>query len=354
MGRVGIEYEDVANAAHQLQGKELNLTVDNIRSVLGTGSKSTIAAHLRAWKSQQGIIQASDTTIPAELLSLVKGLWERIRETANNQISEYRNEFSTEVKKIQEQLSQSQQQNTFLESQIHELEEKLHQQTELAEQLQDRLIVEHQDKVKMVERAAAFESQQHNSRAEIERLHKLLRQVQNNLEHYQAATQELRQEQALLLERQRSEYEQKINQCQQNITDITKEKLQYQTECKHLDKLYHALQEDLQEANRQQQDTQKQYASLSIAHQSLQREQQQITQQYHQQAEKLEQKTQVAIKLKTELDINTDKISSLHQALAKADDKIKALRHDYEFVSQEKATLAGQIKQLQVVIPASP
>jgi len=65
VGRIGIIYQDVATAAQQLQGLSKNPTVDNVRSILGTGSKSTIARHLKEWKSQQGIMTASDGAIPA-------------------------------------------------------------------------------------------------------------------------------------------------------------------------------------------------------------------------------------------------------------------------------------------------
>lgn len=40
-------------------------------------------------------------------------------------------------------------------------------------------------------------------------MHQLVKHLQANLEHYQTATQQLRQEQTLLQEKQRSEYEQK-------------------------------------------------------------------------------------------------------------------------------------------------
>jgi len=41
MGRIGITYQDVAKAIPTLQGQQKNPTVDNIRELLGTGSKST-------------------------------------------------------------------------------------------------------------------------------------------------------------------------------------------------------------------------------------------------------------------------------------------------------------------------
>jgi len=47
----GITYSDVATAAQTLQAKGKNLTVENIRNVLGTGSASTISRLLTEYKT---------------------------------------------------------------------------------------------------------------------------------------------------------------------------------------------------------------------------------------------------------------------------------------------------------------
>lgn len=70
MSRTGITYQEVANAAIQLQGQNENPTVDRVREILETGSKSTIARYLKEWKSQSRQINGSD--VPGELISIVK------------------------------------------------------------------------------------------------------------------------------------------------------------------------------------------------------------------------------------------------------------------------------------------
>lgn len=69
MGRPGITYHDVINATQQLQGQGKSPTIENIRFLLGTGSSTTIAMHLRQWKAQQGATHAiaSKEQLPAEL-----------------------------------------------------------------------------------------------------------------------------------------------------------------------------------------------------------------------------------------------------------------------------------------------
>ncbi len=53
MARSGVTYFDVNKAAHELVGKGKTPTIDGIRSILGTGSISTIAPLLREWKEKQ-------------------------------------------------------------------------------------------------------------------------------------------------------------------------------------------------------------------------------------------------------------------------------------------------------------
>ena len=52
MARIGITYHDVTRAIATLQTLQKNPTVDHIREILGTGSKSTIARFLREWKAK--------------------------------------------------------------------------------------------------------------------------------------------------------------------------------------------------------------------------------------------------------------------------------------------------------------
>lgn len=80
MGRIGLSFEDVSQAAQLLQAQGKAPTVDAVREQLGTGSKTTISYHLKQWKSEQGAAQGS---LPSELLNVVTGLWERLQaETA--------------------------------------------------------------------------------------------------------------------------------------------------------------------------------------------------------------------------------------------------------------------------------
>ena len=68
MARPGVSYHDVSNAAAQLVASGKNPTIEHIRVILGTGSNSTLGAHLRAWKENQGHSQliSMNENIPDE------------------------------------------------------------------------------------------------------------------------------------------------------------------------------------------------------------------------------------------------------------------------------------------------
>lgn len=59
MSRPGVTQADIEQAATALQSRGKNPTVDSVREFLGTGSKSTITRHLRAWKQRIKLMKKS-------------------------------------------------------------------------------------------------------------------------------------------------------------------------------------------------------------------------------------------------------------------------------------------------------
>jgi len=343
MGRLGVSYEEVAQAVQEVQGKGKSPTVDNVRLIIGSGSKSTIARHLRDWRNQQGIARGSDGAIPSELLAFVKGLWERLRDTVEQKAYDYQCESDEKVKQAQQQLAQTQQQYVILQEQHHQLEEKLHQQIKIMNELQSTLVLEQQEKAKMAERAIAQESHRQDQQSEIERLHQLLKHVQHNLEHYQASTQQLRQEQSLDMEKQRNDYEHRISQLQQQMTSMTTEKLSFQTQYDQANLALEKLQLTHELLIQSSQEVQTKYHLLVQKHAEL-------TQQYQNQFHDYELKKQLIPELQAKISAYQDRIISLEKTLEKAENKIQILRDDVSFVSQEKSNFEGQITQLQKLI----
>ena len=347
MGRIGVTYEEVVEVLERVQSQGKKPTLDNVCFALGRGSRSTVARHLKDWVNQ-GLMHSSDEgAISPRLLGCVKGLWETLREEMEQKANEYRRASDVKVTDIQQQCTQFQQQNVDLQAHIHQLEEKLHQQTECSHQLQNTLILEQQDNATLTERAASLEAHRQAQQLEIERMHQLVKHLQHNLEHYQAATQQLRQEQTLILEKQRSDYEQKIANLQQCVATLTTEKSLYQAQLEQIANQCEKLQADYHTLNQACQDIQKQHQSVSIAYQVLQQEEARLKQEHHTVTENIAEKGKIVIALQIQLKTTQEKMVSLEKALAKAEDKIQALRQDYSFAAQEKAHAEGQLKQLQ-------
>ena len=75
MARPGVTYLDVSNAAQKLVAAGQRPTINTIRIALGTGSNSTLGAHLRNWKEAQDQMQQVATTESrhAAYVRLVRG-----------------------------------------------------------------------------------------------------------------------------------------------------------------------------------------------------------------------------------------------------------------------------------------
>lgn len=177
MGRIGITYHEVAKAISTLQSQQKNPTVDHIREILGTGSKSTIARFLREWKSKNGLQNDDDGALPSDLINLVKGLWGALQEKADNQSAESIKEFDEKIAQMQQELGQYRQSQSETSAKIHTLEEQNHKKSEENNALKQALNVEQHEKIKITERAANLESSREQSQTEIERLHQLLKHV---------------------------------------------------------------------------------------------------------------------------------------------------------------------------------
>jgi chromosome segregation ATPase len=352
MGRIGITYHDVAKAITSLQTLQKNPTVDNIREMMGTGSKSTIARFLREWKAKHGLHNDDGATLPSDLLSVVNGLWNVMQEKADNQTAEYQKETAEKTAQLQTQVNQIKQHESDLQQKIHALEEQLHKKTEKCDALKAAFIAVNQEKIQMVERASNLESRHQESQMENIRLHQLLKHVQENLEHYQAATQQLRQEQSLSIEKQRSEFDQQLSQLRSQLELISTEKSNYQVQCTQLNKNNESLENENKTLVLQYQEIQQQSSLLKITSDKLQKDYDQLLETYQQQSINLDSKHHAVIELQIKLKFSDERTASLESDLSNANNKVHNLRHEHQFTSQEKANLEGQLKQLQSMLSA--
>lgn len=353
MSRTGINYLDVADAIVKLEAQGKAITGDNVRAELGTGSKSTITRLLREWKQNQGLPTDDTNGLPTKLLTPVKELWAHLQAEADEAIYSYKQEYDAAMKELGQQLNHYKAKDTEWQGRVHILEEKLHQQTEDIKRLNAALITEQQEKIKAVERVEALQSRQQENKAEKERLHQLLKHVQANLEHYQTATQQLRLEQDMIVEKQRVDYEQRLLQIQQQMEAMIREKIFLEARCAGLDRDYNASLDRGTALTEEIMQLRQKYTTLEVNYDRIQQDLSEVSQELSVQRQVLKAKHDELVECQLKLSVAENKISSFQKALAAAEDKIVTLRDDYLFVTQEKASLEGQVKQMQLALMAT-
>ena len=328
-----------------LQGLQKTITVDNIREILGTGSKTTIANYLRTWKVKQD----SNPTqhLPRELAALVQGLWERLQAHADQQIAEYQREAHEKMTVVEQEYTVIQRKNVELQSYFHQLEESLERQRHESANLQKELQEHQTQSHKAQSRSESLETQLQQHQAEVERLHQLLRHVQANLEHYQAAVQKRKETESLALEKQQQQHEQQVAQLQQELHSSLLEKSQWQVRVQQADVLLLTAEQKYKSQSEEMKQLVEKNNTLQVNHEIGQQSYQQLLKRFELTEIDLKEQVQILSNTQITLTLLTQKNEQLRQFQQQAEDKIQALRDEKLFLAQEKAHLEGQFRQLQ-------
>jgi chromosome segregation ATPase len=337
MSRAGVTLLNVEQAILKLQGRGKNPSVDAVREVLGTGSKSTIAQHLRAWKAQQLNPQGK---LPQDLLALVSGLWERLTLKAEQRIEETEEASSQRELELKQTLTELQQDHIRLQKQLHQSEEAQVTLTIAKETLETNLRTQQQEYAKLIERDLLTQQQLESQKAENSRLHQLANNIQANLEHYQQAVHQLQTEQHLAIEKQHAQLQQEITAYRQQVQHHEQQLFQRNTKLQQLQNEHHQLYEAHAELIREAQDKTQLLGSL----QERCDQQQKITLDLEQVL--IDNKSHM-LAMERELAILADQKASMQKTLAQMEDKIETLRHEKIFLIQEKSELQGYLKQLE-------
>ena len=88
MGRSGITYVQVADAAAQLLDEGCTPTVDAVRARIGAGSKTTLAPLLKRWKaSSVELVASAQAGLPATLLQAIQTVYQGMQHDAQQQVA---------------------------------------------------------------------------------------------------------------------------------------------------------------------------------------------------------------------------------------------------------------------------
>lgn len=345
MGRIGISYLEVAKVATELQGKSINPTVDNVREILGTGSRSTIGPYLKQWRSKQEE-GGYHPGLPPELSSLVKGLYERLQEEANAKVEALEQSARDEILGIQQKLTQSIAHSTTLEQEVQTLHQKLMTAQNSNEQLALELEQTRKDNSGLVIKLQEYETRHFDKEQQIKILEKQFQTVQSNLEHYRESAQVQREQQTQANEREVFLLNQEITLLKQQMSEIktadlalTKKMDVLQAEKQQLEKDWYeqrgktmALQEKLKTDEFILKNKEDKYNELSTV---LLKNQ-----------EELKRNLEITRVLENENLVLQEKSNAYKISNIRLQDEVKKLQADCIFLAQESLDLKVECKNL--------
>jgi len=347
MARPGITYREVANAAIQLQGQHKAPTVENIRQRLQTGSNSTIAKYLREWKAHQGIETHAQGALPAELLALVKGLWQHLQDKAETTINEQQHVLDKKLEVNEQYVKEARQHTQQLQQQLQQQALALDEHAQRHQTLAQQYVEEQKAHSKQHARATGLEQHLAQQTLENERLHQLVKHMQANLEHYQTATQALREEQALAIEKQRHQYEQRLQEAQQQHTQTLHHNAQLQSQVEQGQEKLSDLAKRFTHAQTKLESLQTKHQTQTHELQTLQAQNITLKHNYQQQLQALESKQHQLTQTEIELKLLTQQYQQCEKALHQLHNKLHTLQNIHQTVLQEKAIIMGKYQQLQ-------
>ena len=347
MGRVGISYLEVAQAATELMGKGINPTVDAVRERLGTGSKSTIGPYLKRWREQegQGMGGNGETGLPSELASLVKGLYGRLQSEAALKIEEVIQNTQSELAEMRQTMDESNTRNASLEKKIHHLTIKLGEALETRSQYKLELEKELRNVLSLTTKTEEQEHRLQDKEQQAMVLEKQLANAQSNLEHYRESQSAQRKEESRVHEREIVLLQQQIQELKgQNIAigqlniDL---KVQYQT----IDKAKLQLEKEWYEQKGKTMELQESIRALESKNSDLKSELDDLSVDYRKLEDKLSAEIEKAYDFEKEALILQERLAISERTLTRAEDRVEKLTQEKLFLAQENWNLKADLKQ---------
>lgn len=143
MTRPGLNYETVKRTSLTLLSQGIAPSVQKIREVLGTGSNTTIAEHLKNWRDEYAkkTIHHLPTNMPQELISVFEVLWQTAMEQAQNQLVEHKQAVDNKHEIALKMQQDSEKAIVVLKQQMAEIGTKLEYETTEKQKLSVELAV---------------------------------------------------------------------------------------------------------------------------------------------------------------------------------------------------------------------
>jgi chromosome segregation ATPase len=344
-------HNDVTKAALELTGQGKLPTIDSIRQFLGTGSSSTIAPHLRTWKSKLGEAQliANKEKLPEDFVALMKGLWERVLQEAQTQINLIQQHADKNLTENKQQVDNLIQENKHLQQQYNQLLQKEQQLINDKLALEQAIIQFQNEQAAFQAESKTFDQRVTDKQERVDELQRLNQQVQKNLDHYREASREQRlkeqsqyESQIKYLEQSTQQYLQENNYLKAQLQLIQEKIDQLQQDNQALKNEGHDIVDQLNNATSQLTITKANLAASLKSDAHWQEQYQDVLNKFNDRENSVsELQKQVAL-LSQQLSISENQLSDIRQ-------QNKLLAHEKWRLGQETAHLMGQLKQIEAI-----
>ena len=244
MGRGGLTYIDVSKTADKLRNKGIIPTIDKIREVLGTGSKTTIAHHLKRWK-ESTVEDLEYQSLPIELAKAVKDLYEQLQAQASQKIAELEAKSQKEIDQLLQQLKQERENVGVLKRNILNLEGNNNKLATQVTALENMVAELKQINTCVVADQNALTTKIQGKIKQIATLKEQLKSIELNGEHYREMLKQQRDEEKLQFAHQLEALQQenkilktKSIEANSQINTIKQENFALQSKVQHFEKLH--------------------------------------------------------------------------------------------------------------------
>jgi hypothetical protein len=354
MARPGVTYQEVADIATQLIGQGKHPTVELVRITLGTGSSTTIANHLRQWKANQesNSLLSTKENIPSELVAVMKGLWEKVLTQSQEKIITVENSYQKTIAELQQELEKYKNNNQRWQKLFNQWQEEKNELASDKLTLEQALEFAHKENQSLHGKNDGLLQQLQEKQERVEELHRLHQQTQANLEHYRDAAREQR-----LLDQQ--QFEREKQHLQLDIKNSKEQLVLQQSKLSEFNQKNQLLEQSYIELRNQYKQSAslveslknkaEQLEKINIEHQQTRHHWQH---QFNSQQKSFEAKLCEVVSLQSDNKILNQQLFDTKQLLRDAQDQNKLLASEKWELSQENASLKGQLKQLQKIATA--
>jgi chromosome segregation ATPase len=348
VARPGVNYFEVAKAAQQITGNGKVPTIEQIRALLGTGSNSTIGAHLKAWKTQQDPSQqlASQANIPEELVALMKGLWERVVREGQAEVEVFKEETQHEITQFKQRIQQLEKENIHWQQCHHQEKKEKEALTQEKAALEQMISIYKSEKAAWAATQEGLNQKLQERQDRIDAMGHQNKQIQANLEHYRAASLEQRQQDRQEAQERIQALEQKNKEIQQAQASALHENLSLKQRHEAFILENSTMKEQLVHISADQERMRTTINELR----SVLAEEKSAHQHWKAQHDHLSVKWEEAqnrnIELQSDQAILSQQLKTNSQAIEEIKQQNRELAHDKWILGQEKAQLFGQLTQL--------